>query len=98
MKSNSIPYTDTSAQDLSTQSTTLPPLWERSPNKFWAVHKNVIPLNLNEWLAKEPELSLAKAISRYVDGLPADTPADILIRIIEMVIEAWEKQSNAKAA
>lgn len=98
MKSKSIPYTETSAQDLSSQLKIPPPLWERSPNKFWAVHKDAILLNLNEWHAKEPELSLAKAISRYVDGLPSDIPADVLLRIIELVIEVWEKQNNAKAA
>lgn len=74
------------------------PLWERSPRKFWAAHEGAIQVSLNEWQANDPELSLGKAVSRYVDGLPSDIPAEILLKIIEMVIEAWEKQSNAKAA
>jgi hypothetical protein len=78
--------------DLQTLSAVPQPFWERSPRKFWSAHENLIELNLHEWRAADSNLSLSKAVSRYLDGLPSDIPADILLKITKMVVEAWEKK------
>lgn len=75
----------------------LKPLWERSPRKFWSAHEALIDLKLQEWYKIDPSLPLSKAVSRYVDGLPPDIPADILLKITEKVIEAWEKIQDVKS-
>ena len=82
--------------DLHTAPAVSKPFWERSPRKFWSAHENLIGLKLHEWQAADPTLSLAKAVSRYMDGLPPDIPADILLKITKMVIEAWEKHRSVK--
>lgn len=68
------------------------PLWERSPQKFWSAHESLVALHIQEWQAADATLSLSKAVARYVDGLPSDIPADVLLKITKMVIEIWEKR------
>jgi hypothetical protein len=83
--------------DLQTAPAVSKPFWERSPRKFWSAHENLIGLNLQEWRAADPSLSLSKALSRYLDGLPSDIPADMLLKITEMVIQIWEKHRTIQS-
>jgi len=96
MESSGISSTSNASENLPTQPVDSKPFWERSPRKFWSAHQGLIGLKLHEWQTVDPSLPLAKAVSRYVDGLPPDIPSDYLLKITEMVIEAWEKQRAFK--
>lgn len=86
-----------SNQDFSAGSVASKPLWERSPQKFWSTHESLIALSIQEWQAADATLSLSKAVSRYVDGLPFDIPADVLLKITKMVIDIWGKRQAMSA-
>jgi len=83
-------------QDLSADLGVSKPLWERSPRKFWNAHEGLIKLRIHEWQSADAALSLAKVISKYIDGLPPDTPADVLLRMTKMLIESWEKHRSTQ--
>ncbi|HRI58649.1 MAG TPA: hypothetical protein PK228_02970 [Saprospiraceae bacterium] len=86
----------TDNQDLSADLGVSKPFWERSPRKFWNAHEGLIKMRIQEWQSADPAVSLAKVISKYIDGLPPDIPADVLLKITKMLIEAWEKHRNAQ--
>lgn len=93
MASKSAHFVSNINDDLQTAPAICKPFWERSPRKFWSAHENLIGLKLQEWRAADPSLSLSKAVSRYLDGLPSDIPADMLLKITEMAIQIWEKRT-----
>jgi hypothetical protein len=91
MESESAHLASKNNNDLQMTPAVSKPFWERSPRKFWSAHENLIGLKLQEWRVADPSLSLSKAVSRYLGGLPSDIPADMLLKITEMVIQVWEK-------
>ena len=68
------------------------PFWKRSPELFLKAHKNAMVFKLFEWNGTEDASSITKFVARYIAGLPTDTPADLVQKLIPLLIETWEKQ------
>lgn len=67
--------------------------WELMPDQLLAAHRFVAGLKIREWRTAQPDLSLQKAVVKYLDSLPADLPADVLFKLTKIGIEVFEKQS-----
>ena len=84
------------APSVETKPLVLKPLFERSPAKFWGAHQDNMLFDLHLARKTDASLSLNQFIARYVGGLPTDLPSEVVKKLIEMLIETWEKQPIAQ--
>ena len=69
------------------------PEWELlSAQKYFNGHRGAASYLLPKWRADNPGLTLQNAVSRYLEGTKPDLPADVLKKVIEIVIDVFEKQ------
>ncbi len=65
-----------------------------SAQKYYSGHRGAASYLLAKWRADDPELTLQKAVSRYLEGTKPNLPADVLKKVIEIVIDVFETQKD----